>query len=185
MGVRGPLPKKPGRVLGHRQPAQVVRLVPGVGQKVPAVPHGLLPSVRRRWRTFWLSPKSQLVTPENRPALERLFRLYNDLEVEGEEFRRHRLVKGSVGQVRISPLADHLLKLEEKILRLEVEFGLTPLAASRLGLVYGEASRSLDDLNRRLREPHSDNGATEDDPYAALLQSSADQGRPEAPEPRS
>jgi P27 family predicted phage terminase small subunit len=44
------------------------------------------------------------------------------------------LVKGSTGQVRVNPLADHALKLEGAIVRLENELGLTPAARVRLGI---------------------------------------------------
>jgi hypothetical protein len=145
-----------------------------VESQVPRAPDGLLASTRRDWRAFWGSPKAQLVTPENRPALERLFRMRDDLERESEIYRQGRLVTGSVGQIRMNPLAGHTLALETAIVRLETEFGLTPLSASRLGLMFGEASRSLEDLNRRLREQASD--GEEDDPYAALLESGPDGG---------
>jgi hypothetical protein len=147
--------------------------VPKGANPIPRAPDGLLTSTRRAWRTFWESPKAQLVTPENRPALERLFRMRDDLERESAIFRQARLVTGSVGQIRMNPLAAHLLATEAAIVRLETEFGLTPLSASRLGLLYGEASRSLEDLNRRLRE-HATDGEEQEDPYAALLEPDRD-----------
>jgi len=183
VGRRGPLPKQPGRAVGHRQRPQVLQLVPKMEAEVPRAPEGLLASTRKAWRAFWESPKAQLVTPDARPALERLFRMRDDLERENDLFRQARLVTGSVGQIRMNPLAAHIQALEASVLRLEVEFGLTPLAASRLGLMFGEASRSLEELNRRFREQ-----AIEDqepvDPYAALLEPGGDQGREDRPKRR-
>ena len=75
MGRRGPLPKRPGRAVGHGPRPEVVHLVPMPERQVPRAPDGLLASTRKDWRAFWESPKAQLVTPENRPALERLFRM--------------------------------------------------------------------------------------------------------------
>jgi P27 family predicted phage terminase small subunit len=158
--------------------------MPKVESQVPRAPDGLLASTRRDWREFWQSPKGHLVTPENRPALERLFRMRDDLERESEIYRQGRLVTGSVGQIRMNPLAGHILALEAAIVRLETEFGLTPLSASRLGLMFGEASRSLEDLNRRLREQATD-GEEQHDPYAALLEPDRDGGGPQRPRRRA
>jgi hypothetical protein len=180
MGRRGPLPKRPGRAVGHRPQPEVLHLMPRVAAPVPRAPDGLLSATRRDWRAFWESPKAQLVTPENRPALERLFRMRDDLEREHEIFRQGRLVTGSVGQIRMNPLAAHILALEAAIVRLETEFGLTPLSARRLGLLFGEASRSLEDLNRRLREQATE-GEEQLDPYAALLEPSPDGAGPQRP----
>jgi len=155
--------------------------VPKAETEIPAAPEGLLATTRRAWEAFWESPKAQLVTPDARPALERLFQMRDDLEREATIFRQSRIVTGSVGQIRMNPLAAHILALEAAVQRLETEFGLTPLAASRLGLMFGEASRSLDDLNRRFRDQSVDDDQGED-PYAPLLESGADQGRQERPQ---
>jgi hypothetical protein len=157
-----------------------VHLVPNQASQVPRAPDGLLASTRRDWRAFWESPKAQLVTPEGRPALERLFRMRDDLERESAIYRQARLVPGSVGQIRMNPLAGHILALEAAISRLETEYGMTPLAASRLGLMFGEASRSLEELNRRLREQATD-GKEDHDPYAPLLEPDRDGGGQERP----
>jgi len=178
------LPKRPGRAVGHRPRPEVLHLMPRVANQIPRAPDGLLASTRRAWRVFWESPKAHLVTPENRPALERLFRMRDDLERESEIFRQGRLVSGSVGQIRMNPLAGHILALEAAIVRLETEYGMTPLSASRLGLLFGEASRSLEDLNRRLREQASE-GEEHDDPYAALLEPDRDGGGQERPKRRA
>ena len=108
----------------------------------------------------------------------------DDLERENDLFRQARLVTGSVGQIRMNPLAAHIQVLEAAVVRLEVEFGLTPLSASRLGLMFGEASRSLDELNRRFRE-QADGNDEADDPYAPLLESGDDRGRQERPKRRA
>jgi hypothetical protein len=178
------LPKRPGRAVGHRTQPEVLHLMPRVASQVPRAPDGLLASTRRDWRAFWESPKAQLVTPENHPALERLFRLRDDLERESAIFRQGRLVTGSVGQIRMNPLAGHILALETAVVRLETEFGLTPLSASRLGLMFGEASRSLEDLNRRLREQATES-EEKHDPYAALLEPGRDGGGKEHPRGRA
>jgi hypothetical protein len=185
VGRRGPLPKPAGRAVGHHPRAEIVRLVPKQERTVPRAPDGLLGPTRKAWRAFWESPKAELVSPEVRPALERLFQLRDDLEREHAIFREARLVKGSMGQIRMNPLAGHLLALEGAISRLEAEFGLTPLAASRLGLLYGEATRSLEDMNRRFRAEQDERQDEEgDDPLAALLQSRADGRRTPAADPR-
>jgi P27 family predicted phage terminase small subunit len=57
------------------------------------------------------------------------------------------VVRGSTGQIRTNPLAEHALKLETQILRLENELGLTPMARQRLGIAVGEAANSLASIN--------------------------------------
>ena len=60
------------------------------------------------------------------------------------------VVRGSTGQIRTNPLAEHALKLETQILRLENELGLTPMARQRLGIAVGEAATSLASINELL-----------------------------------
>jgi P27 family predicted phage terminase small subunit len=64
-------------------------------------------------------------------------------------FAKGRMVAESTGQPRLNPALDGLMKLETAILRLENELGLTPSARLRLGIVFADATNSLDDLARR------------------------------------
>ena len=67
------------------------------------------------------------------------------------------LAEGSKGQAVINPLIQLTLKLEEKILRLEQELGLTPLARQRLGIAFGEAQMGFQQLQQLLQEDNKQN----------------------------
>lgn len=139
-------------------------------RKIPPVPQGLLPSVRRSWRVFWESSIPQVLNEVDQRGIRRLFRLYDQHERALEILEKAMLVKGSVGQIRVNPVADLVLKLESAILRLENEFGLTPMARARLGIALGEAHRSLTDLNRAIPTGEVDQHAVSpDDPRLAAL----------------
>ena len=51
-----------------------------------------------------------------------------------------------------------MTKLEEKILKLEQELGLTPLARQRLGIAYGEAQMGFKQLQQLLQEDDERSG---------------------------
>ena len=59
---------------------------------------------------------------------------------------------GSTGQPTINPLITLTLKIEEKVLKLEQELGLTPLARQRLGIAFGEAQIGFKQLQQLLTE---------------------------------
>ena len=59
---------------------------------------------------------------------------------------------GSTGQPTINPLIMLTLKLEEKVLKLEQELGLTPLARQRLGIAFGEAQMGFKQLQQLLTD---------------------------------
>ena len=115
---------------------------------------------RERWETYWDSDLSQMTQLVDLPALERLFQYYDETERASRTLRKlgskGLLSKGSTGQPRINPLIELMLKVEEKILRLENELGLTPLSRQRLGIAFGEASMSILDLQNYLDKDRDD-----------------------------
>ena len=66
------------------------------------------------------------------------------------------LSKGSTGQPKVNPLIELVLKLEDKMLKLENELGLTPLARQRLGIAFGEAAMNLTNLTEILENDWDD-----------------------------
>jgi hypothetical protein len=54
------------------------------------------------------------------------------------------------------PLGKYLLDLERQLERTEERFGLSPLDRMRLGITFGEARRSLRDLNEELEDEPED-----------------------------
>ena len=125
---------------------------------MPRMPAGRpLAATRELWERFWRSPIAQAVNIESdRPRLERWI-TYNDEWYRAMRgLRKERLVVGSTGQIVMSPLAAYVVKLERQIAAVEEKFGLTPLDRMRLGISFGDARRSLADLNEGLDE---DDGA--------------------------
>src|SRR6266550_1866676 len=103
---RGRLRKPQGRAQGHRRHVREdERVTPGLTVEVrrrdiiPLPPPGLLTKIRDRWIQFWRSEMARIVDEErDRPALERLFTLYDERERAYQAFRRARLLKGSTKQ---------------------------------------------------------------------------------------
>lgn len=94
-----------------------------------------------------------LVTPADLPALQRLFSLYDEHDRAWRGYRRQRLVEGSQGQPVASPLFGVAMKLDAEIRALEDRFGCSPAARLRLGIHFGQAARTLEDLARDLEGP--------------------------------
>lgn len=115
---------------------------------------------KERWDTYWDSDISQMTQSVDLPALERLFQYYDETERASRTLRKlgskGLLSKGSTGQPKINPLIELMLKLEEKILKLENELGLTPLSRQRLGIAFGEASMSILDLQKFMESDWDD-----------------------------
>jgi P27 family predicted phage terminase small subunit len=116
--------------------------------KRPAAPAGILAVTRSWWGEFWTSRLAALVEATDVAALRRLATLYDERERCYRSAQKGRLVEGSMGQMVLNPLYKHLGVLDVEIRQLEDRFGLTPMARLKLGVQFGEASRSLEDLNR-------------------------------------
>lgn len=125
MGERGPISQPKGS-LGKPASERLMEL--------PAVPDELSPALASAWQAYWDNPVSFVAEVVDVPMIRRLFGLYAQHEKAAAVVAQALVVKGSVGQIRVNPLADHLLKLETAILRLENELGLTPMARVRLGI---------------------------------------------------
>jgi P27 family predicted phage terminase small subunit len=130
------MPKPADKVQGHRARPVVkdpVVQAPEV-QRTPDPKADWLDSTKTAWAVYWRSDVARIVLDVDAPSIFRLFSLYDQHERSMDVVRMALVVKGSTGQIRTNPLADHALKLEGVILRLENELGLTPLARSRLGI---------------------------------------------------
>lgn len=150
-----PRPPKPKPLRQNRE-RRDYGLVPLEQHPMPApnAPSGLLTSLRRTWTAFWGSPLAQnVVLPTDIPALERLWRLYDERERASRAARRQRIVVGSQGQPVLHPLLRYVGDLDAEIRQLEDRFGLTPLARLRLGITQGQA---LEQLNAVLEADDND-----------------------------
>jgi P27 family predicted phage terminase small subunit len=140
--------RKPGLdAAGNRLPAGVVALP--VSDAPPPLPAHLSNSAEHWERIFsanWVSPTYDVA------AVTRLCEMYEDRERMRESLRKDGwMVWTAAGQPKANPLVGHMGKLDNEIRQLEVEFGLTPAARSRLG--YSEVRRlgKLDEMMRRQR----------------------------------
>jgi P27 family predicted phage terminase small subunit len=156
MGGRGPDRKDPDRRQRRNAPASLVPVddepdvdLVEVVPEPPTSPAGLLKTTRDRWAAYWFSPVAKLADPvSDLPALERLYRLYDDLE------RSHRAVKatghmieGSKEQLVMNPLLRHMQTEMAEIRQLEDRFGLSPRARLSLNFTLGQTAKTLADLN--------------------------------------
>lgn len=139
----------------------------------PEPPRGLLKSTQGDWTTFWASDQARLVKAAHLPALVRLFQLRDERTRCYLAVRKTRLVAGSMGQPRRSPLYDVLATLDGEIHRLERDFGLTPKAWVDLGGALGDATRSLADLTADLDDVEREDAGEPPDPRLLVVDGGA------------
>lgn len=99
------------------------------------------------WHDFWVSDlAAQMQAHLYRPALERLFRMYEDEAwLEGEWDREPYLI-GHKGQQVINPVGRRLDSVRAEIRQLEDRFGGSPRAVEGLRLSLAKTMSSLADL---------------------------------------
>src|SRR5438128_2316384 len=113
MGKRGPLANpKPGN-----------RPVLAAAGPVPAPASDWSGQTIEQWNGYWTGPAARLAERVDLAAITRLFGLYDQHAKSVAILAQGLVVRGSVGQIRVNPLADHALRLESAILRLENELG--------------------------------------------------------------
>jgi hypothetical protein len=61
---------------------------------------------------------------------------------------------GSTGQEVLNPLAKYIAQCDAESRALEDRFGLNAKARLQLGITFGEAKKTLDDLNRGLDDDY-------------------------------
>ena len=132
----------------------------------------LLKVTRDAWDTYWASELPAYATDSDRPALVRLFTMY-DLR---ERMQRTLLADGpfttgSTGQLVSHPAAKELAALDARIVALEDRFGLSPKARLGLGIDLGRATRSLEGINAGFTAPDE---ADRPDPRVTVVDTTAD-----------
>ena len=130
----------------------------------PAAPAHLSERWQYAWLTFWESPFGSLVQPAQMPPLERLFSMYDERDRMDSELRTNPMMIGHKGQAILNPLYRQRSAMDAEIRQLEDRFGLHPKAGLTLGIVYGEAARSLEELNARIANAANAEAETEEDP---------------------
>jgi P27 family predicted phage terminase small subunit len=146
----GPPPKHSDR--RQRRNRRDLVIVPSDPAPTPPAPSGLLAASTRAWSTLWGSPLASAFLPSDLPALSRLFELRDERVRAFRAARKARVVQGSKGQPVLSPMVGYVASLDAEIRNLEDRFGLTPRARLQLGVTFGEAHRSLADVNASFLE---------------------------------
>ena len=131
---------------------------------IPAAPAHLTDRWVKAWEIFWRSPFAQVVQPAQMPALERLFSMYDERERMDIYLREEPMISGSQGQKILNPMYRQRTSVDAEIRQLEDRFGLHPKAGLTLGIVYGEAARSLEELNARIANASIAEAEVEADP---------------------
>lgn len=110
---------------------------------------------------MWSSSLAATWQPEtDLPALVRLIQLVDEAERFRRAGRKSPLVEGSQGQPVVNPLLKQRDALLSEIRQLEDRFGLSPAARLKLGVVFADAHRSIEQLNAQIVEAAAD----DDDP---------------------
>lgn len=101
------------------------------------------------WRALWShTVASTFDVKLHEPALRRLFDLRDERDRLRDVGRGEAVVSGSMGQPVLNPVFSRINQIDSQILALEREFGLTVSSLLKLGINYGQARRSLDDLSK-------------------------------------
>lgn len=163
-------PKPRGlRANTEREDIGLVTLSPRVAEAPPPPDPKLLAVTKQAWADFWASPLVRLVsTSTDLMALRRLFMYYDEQERSMRLYRSQRLVPGSTGQMVVNPVLKAIAPSD--ILALEDRFGMSPRSRLQLGVILGDAARSLADLNAELdRDDDADEPDDEFDPRLVAL----------------
>lgn len=152
---------------------------------VPPAPPGLLGITRNVWADFWTSRAATRV--DRGSQMSRLTRWIRDVDqwhriqvdlrprrptldedgnvvvrVPGALYpERPWLAEGSTGQITRHPNTDIIDKLDQRMHRAEVEFGMTPYSEVRLGLAGVQGALTAEQLRKLLDERRNRRG---DDP---------------------
>ena len=155
MAKRGRLPKQKDKLTGHRDSSLSV-IQGGKAFETPKANSRWLAKTKRYWNEYWDSDLASTAQKVDFPAFYRLFQFYDEVE------RANRTIQnmgngglidvGSKGQPVVNPLITLTLKLEEKILKLEQELGLTPLSRQRLGISFSENAMGFRQLQQLLQD---------------------------------
>ena len=169
--MAGPLPKPAGRRSGHgaRPTSMDLTLSDRTISPIddaPAPTADWLVETKKQWVELW---QHAITAAYDRTLHEYQLRRMFDLRDERARLRRvvrkTPMVEGSQGQPRINPLVDRISTIDGELLKLEMANGMNPASLLKLGINYGQAKKSLDDLSRGIYgDDEEDGGSEEEDP---------------------
>jgi hypothetical protein len=130
---------------------------------------GWLEETVAEWGRWWGSPAAHLIAVDAEgPIVFRLFDLLDQAAKCEALGREETVVEGSTGQPSINPLLKHAQSLRDEARRDEAVLGRGPKRRLDLGIKFGDAAKSIDDLNRRLAGGNKGPRPTEDPRRAAI-----------------
>lgn len=160
----GRLPKHPDQRQRRNKTGTVVELR---AVTAPAPTEKWEAATKTDWTEFFSSPVASLIIDADMPALRRLFDYRDEHARALRAYKAKRVVKGSMGQDRVSTFADQIARLEKLMAPLEDRFGLSPMSRLKLQVQFADAASSLDRVNAALEgDEEDDNG--EEDPRVKL-----------------
>jgi P27 family predicted phage terminase small subunit len=120
---------------------------------VPEPPRGLSDKSQQAWIRLWSSPIARVMLPQlDAETIEMLLRMRDERDTEFRLGKRQRMVIGSQGQPVINPLISHAIVMQKEIRALEDRLGLNPAARLKLGVLLGDATRSIADVNEEFEQ---------------------------------
>jgi len=147
-----PAHRKAPETIQDRRVSRRRSLVPVAGPPAPLIPPpppGLLPEIVALWSDFWHSDVCRAVDRRSdMGGLVRWITSWDEWLRANRALRRVRIVKGSMGQPVLSPLASYIAQLEVTISRAEDAYGMKPRARAALGLTAAQTRLTIAELNR-------------------------------------
>lgn len=139
----------------RQHPLRTLEVVPDASEVLPfgEAPRGLSDRSREAWTRLWSSPIARVMLPGlDGDTIEMLLRMRDERDTEFRMGKRQRMVMGSQGQPVINPVLAHAMVLQKEIRALEDRLGLNPAARLRLGILLGDATRSIADVNEEFEQ---------------------------------
>lgn len=131
----------------------------------PPVPLNLSERSRQAWVRLWSSPIARVMLPQlDEDTVTMLLRMRDERDTEFRMGKRQRMVLGSQGQPVINPMLAHAMVLQKEIRAVEDRLGLNPTARLRLGILLGDATRSIADVNEEFEAGEFDDVDVSDAP---------------------
>lgn len=145
-----------------------IRLVDDAAFAIKPLPakgaNAFLKSTRDWWDDFWRQRELLLgLGTIDVHVVRRLAEVMDLRERARRSVKRSPLVEGSQGQPVENPLAKAMSRYDAEIRAIEDRLGLSPKARLSIGITFGQAKRSIEDLLRPTQIDQEDNGDDEDE----------------------
>jgi hypothetical protein len=151
---RGRPPKPAHQRLRRNKTNEVGLLKADPLRPVPKADPAWDAATAKEWRQYWRSDVSALAQLDSDlPAIRRLFSYRAELAKALEDLQ----ITGATSS------GNMVVKLEKMIVNLEDRYGLSALSRLRLGAQFGDATKSLNDMNKAFVAEVSGGNSDDDD----------------------